>query len=105
MSFDEQSAATKTRSLFARKEKSTKKIVPKRISRECFCLPNRRLRSTRNKTRAVRCKTGIPVAARTHNKARFLPRASAYLLVEFDAQSRMNCAMVVCLLEARHALT
>jgi hypothetical protein len=31
------------------------------------------LRSTCSRTSAVRCETGIPVAARTYNKARVLP--------------------------------
>jgi hypothetical protein len=85
MSVDEQSAPIKTRSLCARKEKR-KKEKGKRIHKKEFpdnvcCLPNRRLRSTRSKTSALRCKTGIPAAAGPYHKAQVLPLASADLHV------------------------
>jgi hypothetical protein len=68
------------RNVFSLSEKKKgKKILTKRIPLRLLSLPNRRLRSTRNRTDAVVSNTGSPAASGAYNKAQVLPPASADL--------------------------
>ena len=83
------------------KREMEKIIYRKRIPRDCCCWPPYRLRSMRNTTSTVRCKTGTPVATGPYHEAQVLPPALADLQVVRRAIRYKRIAFAFALCEKR----
>jgi hypothetical protein len=73
-----------TKRVLSVREREKEKIIPG----DCCCSPTCRLRSARNTTSIVRCKTGTPVATGPYHEAQVLPPASSVLHVESIANEK-----------------